>query len=169
MSKYSIVDGNGNLVSISNSIGGAKRSAISWSKKDTTTPFFVLNPQDRTEAKYRNGRSEWGRIKSSQRDPRQANRKGKRYEGVPNLDAMTEDALMKFWLRYQNNQTRDDAAALIGDRRSGYTNIAARLGAYAANKATAMASRKRGDIQAALVYERIADDIYNRLPEDLKW
>jgi hypothetical protein len=88
---------------------------------------------------------------------------------VPNLDAMTPDDLMEFWLRYQQHTTRKDAATLIGDRRKGFTTLAKDLGAYAANKATAMRCRLKGDIQAASVYETICDHIYNELPDDLKW
>ena len=87
---------------------------------------------------------------------------------IPNLDAMNDADLMAFWMRYQNRQTRKDAAALVG-RRPRYTIIAADLGAYAANKATAITCRLRGDIQAALVYERICDIIYSDLPSDCRW
>ena len=61
------------------------------------------------------------------------------------------------------------AAALIGDKRKGYTAIARQLAHYASNKATAMGCRLRGDIGAALIYENICDGIYNRLPKDLRW
>lgn len=88
---------------------------------------------------------------------------------IPNLDAMTEDELMAFWQRYQNRQTRKDAAELIGDRRKGYTVLAAKLGGYASNKAAAIACRSRGDIQAAEVYESICEQIYETLPSDLRW
>ncbi len=87
---------------------------------------------------------------------------------VPNLDAMSEDELMAFWMRYQNRQRRKDAFALVGGGPN-YTNWAARLGGYAANKATAMSCRKRGDIQAALIYEKICDLIYDKLPDALRW
>ena len=87
---------------------------------------------------------------------------------VPNLDAMSRDELMDFWMRYQNRQRRADAEALVG-RRPNYTTIAASLGAYAANKATAIACRQRGDIPAAKVYETICEGIYKRLPADLRW
>ena len=87
---------------------------------------------------------------------------------VPNLDAMPEDELMAFWKRYHRS-SRNDAEQLIGDRRRGFTVIAATLANYACNKSVAMTCRRKGDIQAALIYERIADLCYDRLPEDLKW
>lgn len=87
---------------------------------------------------------------------------------VPNLDSMSEKELMAFWMKYQNHQKRTDAKALVGDRK-GYTRLAAQLGAYAINKATAMGCRLKGDISAALVYEQICDNIYKKLPADLRW
>jgi hypothetical protein len=87
---------------------------------------------------------------------------------IPNLDAMSADDLMAFWARY-NRSSRTDAAELIGDRRKGFTNIAAALANYACNKAVAMQCRERGDIQAAEIYEYNTDLSYNRLPEDLRW
>jgi hypothetical protein len=40
---------------------------------------------------------------------------------------------------------------------------------YAANKSTAIHCRGRGDIQSALMYENIANRIYQSLPEYAKW
>ena len=85
-----------------------------------------------------------------------------------NFDAMSEDDLMGFWLKYSRT-SRAQAAELIGDRRKGFTVVAKQLANYASNKATAMACRVRGDIRAALVYEQICDSIYNHLPKDVRW
>lgn len=87
---------------------------------------------------------------------------------IPNLDAMTADELMSFWGRYRFGE-RAACAELIGDKRKGYTLLAGNLGAYAINKATAMACRVRGDIPAALIYEKICDHIYDDLPDDCRW
>lgn len=87
---------------------------------------------------------------------------------VPNFDAMAEDELMAFWKRY-HRPSRQDAQALVGDRRKGFTTIASMLANYACNKAVAMGCRKRGDIQSALCYEMHCDMIYARLPADLRW
>lgn len=40
---------------------------------------------------------------------------------------------------------------------------------YAANKATAMQCRARGELPAALLYENIAERIYASLPSYAKW
>lgn len=87
---------------------------------------------------------------------------------VPNLDAMSADDLWAFWQRYAR-PSRKDAAALIGDRRRGYTTLCGALAGYASNKATAMRCRESGDITAAQCYEAIADRIYSELPDDLRW
>lgn len=87
---------------------------------------------------------------------------------VPNFDAMTETELMAFWKRY-HRATRKDAEQLVGDRRKGFTVIAAMLANYACNKSVAMKCRLDGRITAALVYEDICEKIYERLPDDLKW
>lgn len=87
---------------------------------------------------------------------------------IPNFDAMPESELMDFWSRY-HRPTRKDAEALIGDRRKGFTTIAATLASYACNKAVAMGCRAKGDIQAAEVYEHACELSYQRLPEDLRW
>jgi len=88
-------------------------------------------------------------------------------DSVPNLDGMSANELRDFWQKYHRAR-RKDAEALVG-RRKGGTRIAAQLAAYADNKATAMDCRRRGDITAAQIYEKICDDIYDRLPADLRW
>lgn len=86
---------------------------------------------------------------------------------VPNFDGMTSNELWDFWKKYHRAR-RKDAEKLVG-RRKGFTRIAAQLAAYASNKATAMDCRRRGDITAAQVYETICNNIYDRLPSDLRW
>jgi hypothetical protein len=87
---------------------------------------------------------------------------------IPNLDGMVREDLMDFWKKY-HRASRKDAEALIGDRRPGFTNIAATLANYACNKAVAMRCREEGDIPAATVYEQCCDLCYQRLPADLRW
>lgn len=87
---------------------------------------------------------------------------------VPNLDAMCRDDLMEFWSKF-NRPSRKDAEKLIGDTRRGYTVLAGRLAAYAANKAAEMRCREAGKMGGAESYNNICDNIYNRLPQDLKW
>jgi hypothetical protein len=88
---------------------------------------------------------------------------------VPNLDCMSNDELWEFWKRYQRRRTRKDMAELIGDKRKGYTVLAARLGAYACYKAVAMRCRLEGDTNGAMCYEGICDSIYKDIPYDLRW
>ena len=87
---------------------------------------------------------------------------------IPNFDAMNPEDLMKFWSKY-HRPSRLDAALLVGDRRPGFTNVAATLACYACNKAVAMEQRAKGNVQSAEIYEHHCDLSYNMLPEDLKW
>jgi pseudouridine-5'-phosphate glycosidase len=87
---------------------------------------------------------------------------------IPNFDAMTQKDLMAFWSKY-HRASRKDAEALVGDRRKGFTTIAATLANYACNKACAMGLRVKGEIERAQTYEHACDLSYNRLPEDLRW
>ena len=54
-------------------------------------------------------------------------------------------------------------------RPAGYLAATRALFHYANNKATAMECRVRGEIKTALVYERIADRIYDGLPTWARW
>lgn len=81
---------------------------------------------------------------------------------------MNPGELMAFWKRY-TRPTRRDAEALVGDRRPGFTNVAAKLANYACNKAVAIGCRAKGDVAAAEVYEHSADLCYDGLPPDLRW
>lgn len=88
---------------------------------------------------------------------------------VPNLDAMTKEDLWEFWKKHREGRSRKESELLIGDKRKNYTVFAANLANYACNKATAMKCRENGEIQAALVYEKICEVIYSTLPSDLRW
>lgn len=81
---------------------------------------------------------------------------------APNLDAMTHDELMAFWLKHQGGR-----ANLFTGR--GSRTQTGNLACYASNKAVAMGCRLRGDISTALMYEGICDRIYDRLPEFARW
>ena len=85
---------------------------------------------------------------------------------VPNLDAETPDALMSFWNKHQRGRASRELFPAGGKQTRRAT---ADLASYASNKATAMQCRLRGDIPGALMYESIADRIYNRLPEFAQW
>ena len=94
---------------------------------------------------------------------------------IVNLDTLTADQLMNFWSRFSRpGVTRAAICALFdldvnGAKPKGYTRAAKDCANYAANKATAMRCRLRGDIDKALMYERIADRIYDDLPEYAQW
>ena len=79
-----------------------------------------------------------------------------------NLDAMNAEDLNAFYWRVQRNPVTV-ARELFPRRWKGYVRGTKDLAAYANNKATAIQCRLRGDIQAALIYEMICDQIYTRL------
>lgn len=89
------------------------------------------------------------------------------WTGAPNLDGEDSETLMDFW-----NVARHSvklARQLFPGRTKGHVEATGKLAGYASNKATAMTCRARGDIQAALCYERICETIYNDLPEWARW
>ena len=87
-------------------------------------------------------------------------------EHVPNLDCMEDDDLMGFWLRHQRGRKARD---IFPNGGKGTRTATGDLAAYAVNKATAMSCRIRGDIRAALIYEKICEDIYDGLPDSARW
>lgn len=87
---------------------------------------------------------------------------------IPNFDAMTPSELSAFWKKHHRAGSKL-AQELVGDRRKGFTLIAAKLAAYALNKAIAMELREKGQIARAQTYEQACDIAYAQLPEDLRW
>ena len=85
---------------------------------------------------------------------------------VPNLDGEFADDLMAFWSKHQGGRKSRD---LFPGGGKGTRTATAMLANYASNKATAMLCRERGDIRSALMYEEIADRIYDRLPAFARW
>ena len=85
----------------------------------------------------------------------------------PDFDRMDQDELMAFWSKY-HRPTRKDAEALVGDRRPGFTNVAAALANYACNRAVVLSCKERGDKDAAAVYEHAVRLCYDRLPSDVQ-
>jgi hypothetical protein len=85
-----------------------------------------------------------------------------------NLDAMDTEDLWAFYTahRYANKSSRLLVCGHLGRGTITATKNACH---YAANKATAMQCRERGDIETAQMYEGICERIYNELPQDLKW
>ena len=87
---------------------------------------------------------------------------------MENLDAMTRTELWKLWTR-THCRPRIAARELFPMRQRGYVRTAESIGHYACNKSVAMDCRLRGDIQAALIYEHICENIYDRLPDYARW
>lgn len=85
---------------------------------------------------------------------------------LPNLDCETPDFLMDFWSKHQGGR---GARILFPGGGKGTRRATADLANYAANKATAMRCRAQGEIEVALSYERICDNIYSGLPEAARW
>lgn len=90
-------------------------------------------------------------------------------EGI-NLDGFENPAdLMDFWSFTNSVRPIVLARVLFPSKPTGYVRVTRDLGCYASNKATAMKCRLAGTIESALIYERICEDIYNRLPEWARW
>lgn len=83
-----------------------------------------------------------------------------------NLDCENEDDLWEFWRKHLGGRRYKELFPEGGRN----TRVATRdLANYAANKATAMACRRRGDIDTASWYECICENIYSKLPEFARW
>jgi hypothetical protein len=85
---------------------------------------------------------------------------------VPNLDCMSSDELMEFWMRHQNGRNSKQLFPKIG---SGSIRSTRSLANYAANKSTAMQCRINGDIAGAQMYESFCERIYLSLPTSARW
>lgn len=87
-----------------------------------------------------------------------------------NLDGYIDPSdLWEIWKRTNTVRPIAFACQLFPDAPKGFVRVTKDLGNYAANKATAMQCRLRGDINAALMYEGICERIYNDLPEYARW
>lgn len=80
---------------------------------------------------------------------------------------MSEKALWNFWKNY-GRPSREQSEKLVGDRRPGFTGIAAAAGGFASNYATGKGCVRTGDKQAAEVYFNIAESIRQRMPADIR-
>ena len=88
-------------------------------------------------------------------------------DGAPNLDGMDADEL---WVFYRHHDRGQNSKELFPEGGPGTRNATKDLASYAANKATAMPLRAKGDIERAKMYEDIADRIYDEdLPEWAQW
>jgi hypothetical protein len=89
-------------------------------------------------------------------------------EGPPNLDAMTADKLMSFWVVAHYHPVKV-GRAMFPERPAGYVSATRTLACYASNKAPAMTLRAEGEITRAGVYEGICEIVYDQLPEFARW
>jgi len=89
--------------------------------------------------------------------------------GSPNLDGCFPEELWEFWQAVNSVRPIRKARELFPNRPKGYVRVTKDLGNYAANKATAMKCRLDGQIQSAIMYEDICEQIYNKLPRYAKW
>lgn len=89
-------------------------------------------------------------------------------EGPINLDVESPEWLMRFWVTAHHHPRRV-GATMFPSKPKGYQRTASLLASYAANKATAMGLRLKGEIQRATVYENISENIYEDLPSYARW
>jgi hypothetical protein len=89
---------------------------------------------------------------------------------VPNFDAMAESELMDFWFKYHRTGPKR-AKEIFGSNPlpPHYVRVTWDLANYACNKAVAMGCRLKGQIDTAISYEKICDQIYDRLPLYARW
>jgi hypothetical protein len=91
---------------------------------------------------------------------------------MENLDTMSIEGLHAWAVKYTRNtcvKPRLLARELFPEQPKGYVSAMYDTGNYAWNKYTAMQCRLRGEIDPALMYEAIADRIYEKLPEFARW
>jgi len=81
---------------------------------------------------------------------------------------MTLDELEQ-WIKFIGYGVRPQAAKQWFNGRKGQFKITKLIRGYLSNKAYAVSLRLKGNIEGALLYEKICEDIYARFPEDLKW
>jgi hypothetical protein len=85
-----------------------------------------------------------------------------------NPDGMTE-AEMDSWIHFIGTGARPQCAKQWFPGMEGMFEHARNVRHYLYNKKAAMYCRKNGNIQDALKYERICDQIYNDLPAIARW
>ena len=136
----------------------AKREGIGWIVIDDKGNRWDWGPRNKAVI-----------VERAQANPRKKARK--KNPGAPNLDGMSAGDLWDFWKKMGASSVRplSQARKMFPGRKKGIVRATIDLRNYAANKATAMQCRKRGDIKAALMYEGIADKIYKELPTWARW
>ena len=85
---------------------------------------------------------------------------------VPNLDALDDDELAQFALHHENGRNLRE---LFPEGGAGTRIATTNLACYARNLENARHYRAKGDIDAALTYEALAERAYQRLPVWARW
>lgn len=89
-----------------------------------------------------------------------------------NLDGLSESELWAFWSTYHRSGRKLAFEFFGGGPSSGFTkhvDTLRTLANYACNKSVAMGCRTKGDIIAALCYEKAADLCFQSLPSYARW
>jgi hypothetical protein len=84
------------------------------------------------------------------------------------MESGDREALMLFWARTHQHPVKT-ARKLFPTKPRGYVTATVDLSHYASNKSTAIQCRLTGQIQAALIYETICENIYKTLPSFARW
>jgi hypothetical protein len=87
---------------------------------------------------------------------------------IPDFGVMTMLELRMFARRLRKANLVY-AAALVGNRRKGFSQIAKKLGKYAEYLYLSLAFEAIGRHGKAVSYQNKCNAIYNKLPEDLQW
>ena len=87
---------------------------------------------------------------------------------ILNLDGMNETELWELWEQCYHNPRRT-ALLWFPERPEGYVRTATDLSHYACNKSVAMKYRAKGEISVAELYEKICENIYDKLPAFARW
>ncbi len=87
---------------------------------------------------------------------------------IPNLDSLDIGDLEAFYHKY-NQPSRNDAAELIGHRCRGYIKVTKLLAQYALYCSTAKALRTKGEMERAIRYDDICQNIYEQIPKKYRW
>jgi hypothetical protein len=84
------------------------------------------------------------------------------------MESQDKEALWIFWNKVHDHPIKV-GKILYPTKPRGYATATVDIAHYACNLSIAIQCRLRGEIQAALVYEGICDNIYKILPQFARW
>jgi hypothetical protein len=84
------------------------------------------------------------------------------------MESQDREALWTFWSKAHSHPKRI-GMILFPTKPRGYITATMDIAHYACNLSVAIQCRLRGEIQAALIYEGICDNIYKILPPFARW